>query len=171
MSRHTFATGRNSWADKGFADDGGRGVYWEGDWEYTLIDEFDAAAAGADAIRAEDKQARERILKYPTEIPELVLRGLMNYVNYGLPVGGFLTAVLENDLRNAVQLADPLSWETIRPLMFLLHNEAPSRCWGCPERVKRWMAMDKAERDDRVARSAEWQKFTELVNTPPLEVA
>jgi hypothetical protein len=54
--------------------------------------------------------------------------------------GGFLTAVLRNDLVEAVGRADDQNLHIIPAIVAYLYNEAPSRCWGSPERVDAWLA-------------------------------
>lgn len=75
------------------------------------------------------------------KVPEHLRDGLRGYVLDGQPVGGFLTAVIENDLLNAVNLADEQSLAGLRPLMLCLYNDAPSPCWGSPDLHQAWLAQ------------------------------
>jgi hypothetical protein len=63
------------------------------------------------------------------------------YVKYHKPVGNFLKAVLQNDLRTAVCNADPDSYAALREIVLWVHNEAePGHCWGSPEAYTKWIS-------------------------------
>ena len=59
-------------------------------------------------------------------------------------VGRFLTAVLENNLSEAVSRADPKNYEAtyLRQWTQLLYNYCPGDCWGSPAKVKAWLKGD-----------------------------
>lgn len=71
---------------------------------------------------------------------------LARYIVSGVPTGDFLAAVLSNDLKESVGRADWLALENIPHIVSWLYNRAPGPCWGSPERVKEWLAMDPARR-------------------------
>lgn len=79
-------------------------------------------------------------------IPERIMNNLLGYVRGEEAPGGFLFAVLSNDLFQAVGRAD----QEIKPLIPLIvqyiHWEVPGVCHGSPEHVKRWM-QQKQERE------------------------
>ena len=52
--------------------------------------------------------------------------------------GGFLTAVLCNDLAKAVDKADDRNVELIPNFVRLLYNFAPADCWGSEQNVDNW---------------------------------
>jgi hypothetical protein len=54
------------------------------------------------------------------------------------PVGGFLTAVLENNLSEALGRADEQNLQTIFHIVAYVYNELPSECWGSPDKVFKW---------------------------------
>jgi len=62
------------------------------------------------------------------------------YVKDGRPMGGFVTAVLENNLMLAIGKADEDAYHNLREIVKYLYNDAPSSCWGSPEKVKAWYA-------------------------------
>ena len=68
------------------------------------------------------------------------------YIEHGIPTGGFLRAVLENDLREAFGRADIYNRSCMFEIVAWLWNEAPSTCWGSPEKVSAWLAMKAKER-------------------------
>jgi hypothetical protein len=73
-------------------------------------------------------------------VPEHLHGGLVRYLVHRLQPGHFLTAVLENDLREAMGRADEQSRAGLFQIVKFLYNDAPSICWGSPERVQQWLA-------------------------------
>lgn len=71
-------------------------------------------------------------------VPEHLRAGLMAHVMTGRPVGGFLTAVLSNDLLEAVNRADDQSFPALPKIMKFLYNYTPGPCWGSREKVDAW---------------------------------
>jgi hypothetical protein len=67
------------------------------------------------------------------------------YINHHTPVGSFLTAVLANDLREAVGRADSRNLPLLPLYVQYLYNEAPSACWGSLERVGQWLEAGHAQ--------------------------
>jgi hypothetical protein len=78
-------------------------------------------------------------------IPDLTMDGLTRYVVQGIPPGGFLTAVICNDLKEAVGRADPQNTLALHSIVAYFYNETPSACWGSPERMQDWMAARRFE--------------------------
>ena len=74
-----------------------------------------------------------------TRIPGYMYRGIVDYITKGMPPGGFLMAILENDLREAVYVADDNNGQIIPDYVRFLYNNAPSACWGNTERVMNWL--------------------------------
>ncbi|NDC55374.1 MAG: hypothetical protein EBZ69_00825 [Alphaproteobacteria bacterium] len=73
-------------------------------------------------------------------IPERMQEALKRYVLESVKPGDFLSAVLSNDLRNAVGRADRDN-VTLLPLYIRwLYNVAPGNCWGSPENFETWLA-------------------------------
>ena len=78
-------------------------------------------------------------------IPAYMLAKLKAYIEHGEAVGHFLTAVLENNLKEAVGRADSENLVVLPAYVGYLYNEAPMTCWGSPEKVaahyaERWAA-------------------------------
>ena len=69
-----------------------------------------------------------------------ITESLERYVKYGVPTGGFLQAVLENDLCGAFSRADEENRRDLFGIVSCVYNELPSECWGSPERVRTWLA-------------------------------
>lgn len=72
----------------------------------------------------------------PRETKEAIDR----YVKDHLEPGGFLYAVLCNDLRGAVDEADGVNRHALFEIVKYLYNHCPSTCWGSEERVVAWLA-------------------------------
>lgn len=72
-------------------------------------------------------------------IPDRMYDALLRYVNNGIAPGDFLTAVLNNDLKEACARADDENRQLIYEYVKFLYNQAPSGCWGSPECVRAWV--------------------------------
>ena len=73
-----------------------------------------------------------------------------------------MASVWENDLAGAIALADTDSLAALRPLVVLLHNEAPPQCWRSPARVACWEMMWAEDRAEIVANCDSWRRFMEV---------
>jgi len=76
-----------------------------------------------------------------SKIPGYMHHALVSYITEGKPTGGFLNAVLCNDLKGACNKADEANQVALYDYVFFLFNDAPVACWGSPERVARWMEI------------------------------
>ena len=72
-------------------------------------------------------------------IPLRMRSSISDYVNERGPVGGFLTAVLENNLKEAVAYADDLNSLLLPNYVRFFYNECPAACWGSTEKVRAWL--------------------------------
>lgn len=73
-----------------------------------------------------------------TLVPEHLREGIEGHIATGREVGSFLTALLSNDLRDAVCRADDVNRLRLRDIVVFLVNDAPADCWGSPEKVAAW---------------------------------
>lgn len=80
-------------------------------------------------------------------IPERIMNNLLYYVKGEEAPGGFLYAVLCNDLFKAVFRADQEVKKIIPLLVQYIHWEVPAGCHGSPEQVKFWMEKTKKEKE------------------------
>lgn len=71
-------------------------------------------------------------------VPEHTRTGFAWWIVDGLQPGGFLTAVLENNLSQAFARADSINRAAMFQIVSFLYNEAPGPCWGSPEKVREW---------------------------------
>lgn len=77
------------------------------------------------------------------------IASMREHVLTGRPCGGFLTAVLENDLIRAVAYADASSRANIWAICRHIYHELPADCWGSPAKVAAWRAARMQEREAR----------------------
>ncbi len=70
-------------------------------------------------------------------IPPLVLAALQKHARHE-PVGGFVRAVLENDLKAAVNWAAPDSLAALRSILAYVYWELPAASHGTPAKVQAW---------------------------------
>jgi hypothetical protein len=73
------------------------------------------------------------------KIPSQLQEGLHAYMMEHREVGGFLTAVLENDLFVAIARADPVARRHFYDLCLYIYNCAPGQCFGSTEKVDAWL--------------------------------
>jgi hypothetical protein len=71
---------------------------------------------------------------------------LCDYVSSGKPVGSFLQAVIDNDLKSAVLRADAQNTRQLAFIIKALWNYAPPGCWGKPGCYMEWLAIKRGER-------------------------
>lgn len=71
-------------------------------------------------------------------IPEITKESIDAWVESARPVGGFLEAVLCNDLTKAFARADYDNRFALFAIVDYLYNECPVGCWGSPERYRTW---------------------------------
>ncbi len=84
-----------------------------------------------------------------SKIPEVTMETLQAWIENSRPTGGFVEAVLSNDLKEAFGRADEKNLAAMYDIVCWLYNEAPIPCWGSPKRVeewgKRWMLRREIE--------------------------
>ena len=72
-------------------------------------------------------------------IPQRIKDSLDRYIIHRIPTGGFLRAVLENNLKESFARADDENLKCMFEIVNYCYNEIPSICWGSPEKVKAWL--------------------------------
>jgi len=72
-------------------------------------------------------------------IPEHCVDGLRNYLEHGIEPGGFLMAVLTNNLVEAFGRADEINRVALEAYASWLYNECPRNAWGSVEKVDTWI--------------------------------
>ena len=72
-------------------------------------------------------------------------KGILNrYVEYRTDPGGFLEAVLANDLMSTLAHADESSRANLADIVGYVYNELPGYCWGSRREVKDWLVGPRA---------------------------
>ena len=74
-----------------------------------------------------------------SHLPPRMVPGLLRYLEDGIKPGSFLTAIIENNLKEACAMADEENKYLIWDYVNVLYNYAPSDSWGSPERMKQWI--------------------------------
>lgn len=77
-------------------------------------------------------------------IPRALLTSLLWYSYDHRPLGDTLAAVVSNDLAGAFRNADHVTRHVMWNLVAWLYNEAPSTCWGSPEKYRAWLEVGAA---------------------------
>lgn len=78
-------------------------------------------------------------------LPDYMAGGVYRYLLYRIEPGNFLTAVLSNDLREAVTCADASNIAVLDLWVKFLYNEVPANCWGSPELVHAWLTKREVQ--------------------------
>ena len=71
-------------------------------------------------------------------IPGYMQGGIIRYYENGIEPGSFLTAVINNDLKEAIGRADDINLHHLYKYMMWFYNEAPSGSWGHPNATSDW---------------------------------
>lgn len=74
-----------------------------------------------------------------SKLPEHMRDGFQRYVEHHIPLGSFGHAVVCNDLFRACAKADDVNRYRLFDIVSWLYSEAPSPCWGNPEKVMAWL--------------------------------
>ena len=84
------------------------------------------------------------------DIDPLIKNSIDNFAKYGIPPGGFVTAVLENDLMQSFGRADLPNRRNLFEITKYVYNEIPSHCWGSKEKVEKWGGLEyyKTKREE-----------------------
>ena len=80
----------------------------------------------------EDKAARAKI-------PLGVYLSLRRYADDRVPTGGFLRAVLSNNLERSIAKADLANLKVLPDIVRYMYNHMPGNCWGSSARVDAWL--------------------------------
>ena len=75
-----------------------------------------------------------------------MLGGIHRYIEQGIPPGSFLTAIIENDLKAAVERADDENMANLPAFVAYFYNQTPAGCWGSPENRRAWLARPEFAR-------------------------
>ena len=68
-----------------------------------------------------------------------MMGAIQRYIEQGISPGHFLTAVIDNNLSEAVARAADENLRNLPAFVAYFYNEAPSQCWGSREKRRAWM--------------------------------
>lgn len=68
-----------------------------------------------------------------------IQQALSNYVLNKIPPGGFLTAILANDLMGAVGRCDAWNHHYMKDICNFVYNRIPSNAWGSYYHVQKYL--------------------------------
>ena len=92
----------------------------------------------ATVFELKTKEIEEKATAY---LPEHMVEGFMRYVVDGIEPGGFLTAVLSNDLMETLNRADRINSRRLGDYALVLYNYSPGACFGSRKHVEAWVKM------------------------------
>ena len=72
-------------------------------------------------------------------ISDRMMGAIERYVQQRIKPGDFLTAVIRNDLFEAVGRADDENMANLSAFVAYFYNVAPSSCWGSSEKMHAWL--------------------------------
>ena len=102
----------------------------------------EAAQGAREAAVRDDTDDAEWDPSDPFSCPPNARESLLRYWHERIPTGGFLLAVLENNLREAFSRADDVNVRHLGGIVRWCYWELPSPAWGSPERVRAWLARE-----------------------------
>lgn len=73
-------------------------------------------------------------------IPQELIEGLILYRDEIIKPGGYLTAILENNLFDAVGKGDTVNLLVLKELCVYIYHELPGDIWGSKEIVEKYLA-------------------------------
>lgn len=79
-------------------------------------------------------------------VPAHTKQSIQLYVEKRIPPGGFLLAVLTNDLKGAVGRADEKNRRALPDIVKFLYNYIPARIWGDEKAVKQHLEENSKSR-------------------------
>ena len=94
---------------------------------------------------ADDYCRRMKVPDYKLYIPPTILKSLDDYFTHHLPVGGFLTNVLENNLLGAITYGDDHSVFALPAIIAWLALNGDKTAWGSERNVYQWLKVKSLE--------------------------
>jgi len=76
-------------------------------------------------------------------IPDRTKQTIDDYVKHGWNPGGFVTAVLANDLMNSFGRADEENQVAMLSIVKYVYNNTPMSCHGSYEAVNAWLKHER----------------------------
>jgi|TARA_Y100000310_G_C20558322_1_gene751703 hypothetical protein len=79
---------------------------------------------------------------FPDSFGEFLCSSLKSWVEHGVQPGHFVTAVLTNNLFEAIARADSNNVKILQDIVQWVYSNAPSDCWGSVEKMKEWKGLE-----------------------------
>lgn len=76
-------------------------------------------------------------------LPANIYDALVDYTINHHEHGGFVMALLRNDLVDAINRADESSYRNLREIVQFMNMYMPASCWGSNEKVRAWIDEPK----------------------------
>jgi hypothetical protein len=89
-------------------------------------------------------------------IPTRIKEAIDLHVTHGQSCGSFVSAVLLNDLKDSIGMADEECLANIRDIVGYCYNKLPSCCWGSKEKVRVWREHQGFEGLPHGSKGFEW---------------
>jgi hypothetical protein len=74
-------------------------------------------------------------------VPTHMLGAMIRWIEHAIPADSFMQAVIENNLKAAVQNADNDNIHLIPLYVSWLYSNAPANCWGSLRNTECWPAI------------------------------
>lgn len=87
----------------------------------------------------------KKIVKETEQLP--LGKTLLKYLANGQSTGGFLKALLSNDLFTTYARMDEQNEKLLNKYIKTIYSRFPSRCWGNEEKYKQWIKQGGLQRD------------------------
>ena len=84
-----------------------------------------------------------------TLLPSHIRQGMELWIEYGVPPGDFLQAVIRNDLVDSFARADEKNILEMFHIAGFMYNEAPGPCWRTAEAIEQWPEYVRELRKER----------------------
>lgn len=94
------------------------------------------------------------------DIPDHTQQGFVDYLIYGLPPGGFMYCILNNDLVGAAAKADHWNNKCLHDIAKWMVNFAPSCSWGSKQAIDDWLRDKDGVRtqfSDAIQKKVMWE--------------
>jgi len=69
----------------------------------------------------------------------VMMQAVIRYIEHGAPPGHFVTAVIQNNLFEAMRRADLENRALLHAWCSWFYNKAPSMCYGSKDKMDMWM--------------------------------
>ena len=80
------------------------------------------------------------------EVPHHLRDAILRYLLGGIRPGGFLQAVISNNLFEAMARADEDSRKGLFLVCSFFYNDAPAPCFGSPAKMETWLEQSESSK-------------------------